>query len=55
MRQSNRIKRILREQWGTRTQQTLRRIFIRLLPTAQGVPRTRTSYLANHGQAGRGR
>jgi Ca-activated chloride channel homolog len=34
-------------------QQALRRISIRLLPPAQGVPRTRTSYLANHGQAGR--
>jgi VWFA-related protein len=28
-------------------QQALRRISIRLLPPAQGVPRTRTSYLAN--------
>ena len=35
--------------------QTVRRISIRLIPPAQGVPRTRTSYLANHGQAERGR
>ena len=34
-------------------QQALRRISIRLVPPAQGVPRTRTSYLATHGQAGR--
>jgi VWFA-related protein len=32
--------------------QALRRISVRLLPPAQGVPRTRTSYLASPGQAG---
>jgi hypothetical protein len=34
--------------------QTLRRISIRLLPSAQGVARTRTSYLANQAKRGAG-